>query len=59
MNQADTLKSNENQAAQLPKSVAWPDEFKPAWDLWFDMQGVSDDFMRTRNQPIQQIRNSF
>jgi len=55
----DAFKAGENQAAQLSKPVALPDELKPAWDLWFDTQGVSDDFMQTRNQPIPQVRNNF
>jgi len=59
MNQTDTFKSNENQAAQLSKPVALPDAIKTAWDSWFDAPDVSDDFMQTRNQLIQQIRNSF
>jgi len=32
----DAFKAGENQAAQLSKPVALPDELKPAWDLWFD-----------------------
>jgi len=59
MKKTDAFKSNENQAVQLSKLVALPDEIKPAWDSWFDGQGVSDDFMQTRNQPIPQVRNSF
>jgi len=32
-----------------------------AWDPWFDAQGVSDDFMQTRNQPMSQsqVRDGF
>jgi len=30
-----------------------------AWDSWFDEQGVSDDFMQTRNQPMPQVREGF
>jgi len=30
-----------------------------AWDSWFDAQGVSDDFMQTRNQPMPQVREGF
>jgi len=30
-----------------------------AWDSWFDAQGVSDDFMQARNQPIAQVRGGF
>jgi len=30
-----------------------------AWDSWFDAQGVSDDFMQTRNQPMPQVRGGF
>jgi len=30
-----------------------------AWDTWFDGQGVSEDFMQTRNQPEPQIRDDF
>jgi len=29
------------------------------WDSWFDAQGVSDDFMQVRNQPISQVREGF
>jgi len=30
-----------------------------AWDSWFDAQGVSEDFMQTRNQPMPQSRETF
>lgn len=30
-----------------------------AWDAWFEGEGVSDDFMETRNQPAPQTRESF
>ncbi|MBK8970357.1 MAG: antitoxin [Hahellaceae bacterium] len=30
-----------------------------AWDSWFDGQGVTDDFMVTRDQPLDQERESF
>jgi len=30
-----------------------------AWDSWFDAQGVSEDFMQTRNQPMPQVRDGF
>jgi len=30
-----------------------------AWDPWFGAQGVSDDFMQTRNQPMSQVRDGF
>jgi len=30
-----------------------------AWDSWFDAQGVSDDFLQTRNQPMPQVREGF
>jgi len=30
-----------------------------AWDSWFDAQGVSDDFMPTRDQPMPQVRSNF
>jgi len=30
-----------------------------AWDSWFDAQGVSEDFMQTRNQPMPQTRETF
>jgi len=30
-----------------------------AWDSWFDAPGVGDDFMRERNQPMPQVRESF
>jgi len=59
MKKTGTFKARENQATQLSKPVALPDNFKPAWDLWFDAQGVSNDFMQTGNQPIPQVRNSF
>ena len=30
-----------------------------AWDAWFEGEGVSDDFMETRDQPRPQDRESF
>ncbi|CAL92969.1 type II toxin-antitoxin system VapB family antitoxin [Azoarcus olearius] len=30
-----------------------------AWDSWFESEGVSDDFMDTREQPSGQYRGSF
>lgn len=30
-----------------------------AWDSWFDGEGVTDDFMVTRDQPLDQERESF
>lgn len=30
-----------------------------AWDLWFDGEGVSDDFMNNREQPENQERESL
>lgn len=30
-----------------------------AWDPWFDGEGVSDDFMRDREQPPAQEREGF
>jgi len=30
-----------------------------AWDSWFDGQGVSDDFMPSREQPKAQARDVF
>lgn len=30
-----------------------------SWDVWFDGQGVSDDFMESRNQPADQQREVF
>lgn len=30
-----------------------------AWDAWFDGEGVSDDFMQDRVQPMPQERESF
>ena len=27
---------------------------KASWDAWFDGEGVSDDFMTSREQPLQQ-----
>jgi virulence-associated protein VagC/predicted nucleic acid-binding protein len=30
-----------------------------AWDFWFDTEGVSDDFMDTREQPADQERGAL
>jgi len=30
-----------------------------SWDYWFDGLGVSDDFMRDRDQPADQHREPF
>ncbi len=30
-----------------------------AWDSWFDDEGVTDDFMREREQPASQEREAF
>lgn len=30
-----------------------------SWDGWFDGPGVSSDFMETRNQPEDQVRDTF
>lgn len=30
-----------------------------SWDSWFDGEGVSDDFMAERGQPVQQERDAF
>ncbi|MBK5536930.1 antitoxin [Pseudomonas sp. TH05] len=30
-----------------------------SWDSWFDEDSVSDDFMSDRDQPAEQIRESF
>lgn len=30
-----------------------------SWDLWFDGQGVSDDFMNQRDQETDQEREGF
>ncbi|MEX1198719.1 MAG: type II toxin-antitoxin system VapB family antitoxin [Pseudohongiellaceae bacterium] len=30
-----------------------------SWDSWFDGDGVSDDFMKNRDQPAHQERESF
>ena len=30
-----------------------------AWDSWFDSEGVTDDFMREREQPASQEREAF
>lgn len=30
-----------------------------AWASWFDSEGVSDDFMATREQPPEQHRDGF
>lgn len=67
MARARIFKINKSQALRLPKSVAFPDTVKhvdiviqgrsriitPAgeWDSWFDGEGVSDDFMASREQP--------
>jgi len=29
------------------------------WDVWFDAQGVSDDFMESREQPADQQRETL
>jgi antitoxin VapB len=29
------------------------------WSSWFDAPGVTDDFMNEREQPFDQIRESF
>ncbi|WP_024676749.1 type II toxin-antitoxin system VapB family antitoxin [Pseudomonas syringae] len=29
------------------------------WNSWFDGEGVSDDFMTEREQPAEQLRESF
>lgn len=29
------------------------------WDSWFDGPGVSEDFMREREQPVDQHREAF
>jgi len=43
---------------QLSSLAGLSDEIKSAWDSWFDAKGVSGDFMKNRNQPIPQVRNS-
>ncbi len=30
-----------------------------SWDTWFDSEGVSEDFMPTRDQPDHQARESL
>lgn len=30
-----------------------------SWDIWFDGEGVSDDFMASREQPDHQEREAF
>lgn len=30
-----------------------------SWDSWFDGEGVSTDFMSTREQPAEQVREGF
>ena len=30
-----------------------------AWDSWFDGEGVTDDFMNDREQPVNQERETF
>lgn len=57
-------------AVALPESVSLVDIvaigntriITPAgvsWDDWFDGQGVSADFMKTREQPADQSREDF
>ncbi|WP_440062455.1 type II toxin-antitoxin system VapB family antitoxin [Pseudomonas syringae] len=29
------------------------------WNSWFDGEGVSDDFMAEREQPVEQLRESL
>lgn len=29
------------------------------WEAWFDAEGVSEDFMNERDQPQDQVRESF
>lgn len=30
-----------------------------SWDSWFSSEGVSDDFMPSRHQPLDQERDGF
>ncbi len=30
-----------------------------AWDIWFDGESVTNDFLTDRDQPAQQIRETF
>ena len=30
-----------------------------SWDVWFDGPGVSDDFMESRDQPADQLREDL
>ena len=30
-----------------------------AWDSWFDGEGVTEDFLSEREQPLEQNRESF
>jgi len=57
-------------AVELPESISLVDIvavgntriITPAgdsWDVWFDGQGVSDDFMESREQPADQQREAF
>jgi len=60
MERASIFKSNKSQALRLPKPVAYPDTVKgESWDAWFDGEGVSDDFMARREQPVHQEREAL
>lgn len=59
-----------SKAVALPESVTVVDVvaigntriITPAgesWAVWFDGQGVSDDFMESRDQPVDQLRESL
>ncbi|WP_027711452.1 type II toxin-antitoxin system VapB family antitoxin [Dickeya chrysanthemi] len=73
MEKATVFKSNRSQAVRLPKAVALPDDVRhvaigrtriitlagESWDSWFDEAGVTPDFMNTREQPDEQIKDDF
>ncbi|VAW63175.1 VapB protein (antitoxin to VapC) [hydrothermal vent metagenome] len=57
-------------AVEMPESVSAVDIvaigntriITPAgdsWDVWFDGEGVSDDFMASREQPVDQQRETL
>ncbi|ASY80246.1 antitoxin [Pectobacterium polaris] len=73
MEKTTVFKSNRSQAVRLAKAVELPDDVKHAaightriitpagenWDSWFEGNGVTSDFMSTREKPDEQIREDF
>ncbi|WP_174865141.1 type II toxin-antitoxin system VapB family antitoxin [Pectobacterium polaris] len=73
MEKTTVFKSNRSQAVRLAKAVELPDDVKHAaigrtriitpagesWDSWFEGNGVTSDFMSTRENPDEQIREDF